>query len=71
MKSPAHASVWSIAVQAGDRVARGQRMVIVESMKMEIAVSAPEDGTVVEVLCAHGAQVTAGQSLVFLRPEGM
>jgi biotin carboxyl carrier protein len=40
-------------------------------MKMEIAVSAPEDGTVVEVLCAHGAQVTAGQSLVFLRPEGM
>lgn len=71
VKSPAHASVWSIAVQAGDRVARGQRLVIVESMKMEIAISAPQDGTVVEVLCAHGAQVAAGQSLVFLRPEGM
>jgi urea carboxylase len=69
VNSPAHASVWNIAVKAGDRVTPGQRLVIVESMKMEIAVSAPQGGTVVEVLCAHGAQVVAGQSLLFLRPE--
>jgi urea carboxylase len=69
LKSPAHASVWHIAVKAGDRVEAGQRLVVVESMKMEIAVAAPQRGTVVEVLCAQGAQVTAGQVLVFLRPE--
>ncbi len=67
--SPAHGSIWSVAVKAGDRVVQGQRLVIVESMKMEISVAAPEGSTVVEILCAQGFQVTAGQSLMFLRPE--
>ncbi len=70
LKSPAHASVWHIAVKAGDRVEAGQRLVVVESMKMEIAVAAPQRGTVVEVLCVQGTQVIAGQALVFLQPEG-
>jgi urea carboxylase len=69
INSPAHGSIWNVAVKAGDRVAQGQRLVIVESMKMEIAVSAPQGSTVVEVLCAQGVQVTAGQSLLFVRPE--
>ncbi len=69
VRSPAHASIWNMAVKAGDRVEAGQRLVIVESMKMEIAVSAPQGGTVVEVLCGQGAQVAAGQNLLFLRPE--
>ena len=69
LKSPAHASVWNIAVRAGDRVEAGQRLVIVEAMKMEIAVAAPRAGLVVEVLCEQGAQITAGQSLLFLRPD--
>jgi urea carboxylase len=71
MKSPAHASVWHIAVRAGDRVEAGQRLVVVESMKMEIAVSAPWAGTVEEMLCVQGVQVTAGQSLLFLRPQAV
>ena len=69
VNSPAYGSIWNIAVKAGDRVAPGQRLVILESMKMEIAVAAPQGSTVVEVLCAQGAQVAAGQSLIFLRPE--
>ncbi len=69
LKSPAHASVWSIAVKAGDCVKAGQTLIIVESMKMEIAIAAPTGGTVVEVLCRQGAQVAAGQCLAFLRPE--
>jgi urea carboxylase len=69
LKSPAHASVWNIAVKAGDHVEAGQRLVIVEAMKMEIAVAAPRAGVVVEVLCEQGAQITAGQSLLFLRPD--
>jgi urea carboxylase len=67
--SPAYGSIWNVAVKAGDRVTPGQRLVIVESMKMEIAVSAPQGSTVVEILCAQGAQVSAGQSLMFVRPE--
>jgi urea carboxylase len=69
VKSPAHGSVWNVSVKAGERVERGQRLVIVESMKMEIGVSTPCDGVVVEVLCGPGAQVAAGESLLFLRPE--
>ena len=69
--SPTHGSIWNVAVKPGDRVTAGQRLVIVESMKMEIAVSAPQGGTVVELLCAQGSQVSAGQSLLFVRPEGL
>jgi urea carboxylase len=69
LKSPAHASVWNISVKPGDRVEAGQRLVVVESMKMEIAVAAPQAGTVVDILCAQGAQVAAGQNLLFLKPE--
>jgi urea carboxylase len=69
LKSPAHASVWNIGVKPGDRVKAGQKLVIVESMKMEIAVAAPHNGEIVDVLCRQGAQVAAGQSLLFFRPE--
>ena len=69
LKSPAHASVWNIAVREGDRVEAGQCLVVVESMKMEIAVAAPVTGAVIEIICSLGAQVSAGQSLLFLRPE--
>jgi urea carboxylase len=69
LKSPAHASVWNIAVKAGDQVKAGQRLVTVEAMKMEIAVATPHGGSVVEILCMQGAQVTAGQSLVLIRPD--
>jgi urea carboxylase len=69
LKSPAHASVWNIGVKAGDRVQAGQRLIVVESMKMEIAVATPFAGTVVEILCTQGAQVTAGQALLFLEPS--
>jgi urea carboxylase len=69
LKSPAHASVWNIGVKAGDHVTAGQRLIVVESMKMEIAVAAPCAGTVVEILCTQGTQVAAGQSLLFLRGD--
>jgi urea carboxylase len=38
----------------------------VESMKMEISMSAPCDGTVHKVLCAEGQPVSAGQALMLL-----
>jgi urea carboxylase len=69
LKSPAHGSIWNIAVKAGDRVQAGQRLIVVESMKMEIAVATPFAGTVAEILCSQGAQVAAGQTLLFLETE--
>jgi urea carboxylase len=67
--SPVTASVWNIPVQSGERVQAGQKLVILEAMKMEIAVAAPRAGTIERLTCAPGALVTAGQRLVILRQE--
>ena len=63
------ASVWNIAVEAGQRVQAGQKLMVLEAMKMEIAVSAPSAGTVEMLNCVPGALVSAGQRLVTLRQE--
>ena len=48
---------------------QGDPLLIVESMKMEIAVAAPMAGTVAEIRCAEGQAVTLGQTLAVLLPE--
>jgi urea carboxylase len=65
--SPVPGSVWKIAVSEGHRVARGDTLVVVESMKMEIAVEAPCAGTVTGVMCAEGRAVSAGQTLLVVQ----
>jgi urea carboxylase len=65
--SPVTASVWNIAVAPGERVEAGQKLIVLEAMKMEIAVAAPAAGTVELLNCAPGALVSAGQRLVTLR----
>jgi urea carboxylase len=62
-------SVWKLEVKAGDRVKRGQTLLIVESMKMEIAVEAPSDGIIVELLAVEGRAVAPGQRVAVLRSE--
>jgi urea carboxylase len=63
-------SVWQITVPAGTRVAAGDRLVVLETMKMETPVLAPAAGVVVAVCCAPGALVRPGQTLVGLRLDG-
>lgn len=65
--SPVPGSVWKIAVTPGARVAVGDPVVVVESMKMEIQVTAPIAGTVVDLRCAEGKPVTLGQTLAVIR----
>lgn len=60
------ASVWKIEAVPGARIAEGDTLVILESMKMEIPVMAPEDGVVVEILVAEGDQVSEGQPIATL-----
>jgi urea carboxylase len=67
--SPVSGSVWAVPVKAGDRVEIGHNLVVVEAMKMEIAVEADEVAVVREVLCAQGSPVKAGQALVILELE--
>ena len=70
VSSPVTASVWNVAVEAGQRVEAGQKLMVLEAMKMEIAVAAPCAGVVEAVNCAPGVLVNAGQRLVTLRQEG-
>ena len=67
--SPLTASVWNIAVEAGQRVQAGQKLMVLEAMKMEIAIAAPGAGTVEMLNCAPGALVNAGQRLMILRSD--
>jgi len=65
--APLTASVWNIAVEAGQRVEAGDRLLILEAMKMEIAVAAPFPGTIEKLNCTPGALVSAGQHLITVR----
>ena len=56
--------VTAVEVSAGETVAKGQRLLTLEAMKMEHALTAPFDGTVAELSASAGAQVTEGQILV-------
>ena len=69
VRAPIAASVWNIAVEAGQRVEAGQKLIVLEAMKTEIAVAAPNAGIVERLNCAAGAMVWAGQTLLMLRAE--
>jgi urea carboxylase len=60
-------TVWQIVAPVGTRVAAGERLMVLETMKMETPVVAPVDGTVVAVCCSPGALVRPGQVLLGLR----
>ena len=66
VRSPISASVWNVAVEAGQRVEAGQKLLVLEAMKTEIAVTAPKAGIVHSLACAAGALVWAGQILLLL-----
>jgi urea carboxylase len=59
-------NVWKINVAAGATVRQGDPLVVIESMKMEIVIEAPQAGRVREVLCAEGRPVNAGENLVVI-----
>ena len=67
VRSPMSASVWQISVEPGQRVGAGERIVILEAMKMEFVVVAPASGIVEIVHCKRGGMVTAGQMLATVR----
>jgi acetyl/propionyl-CoA carboxylase alpha subunit/acetyl-CoA carboxylase carboxyltransferase component len=70
VRAPGPAIVVSVNAKAGDRVAAGDRLAVLESMKMELAVTAPFSGTVRQVLVMPNAQVGATTPLVHVDALG-
>ena len=66
LASPMPATVIDVRVSAGDRVSRGDVLVTVEAMKMELPILAPRDAVVTSVRCDRGDLVQAGAPLVEL-----
>ena len=61
--SPLPGLVATVHVKAGDRVAAGDPVVTLQSMKMEIPVAAEADGTVEAVLVEEGVEIDTGAPL--------
>jgi biotin carboxyl carrier protein len=58
--------VFQITSKAGDRVAAGDPVVVLESMKMEIPVEAPRAGVVREIKVAEGQTVQEGDTIAVI-----
>jgi biotin carboxyl carrier protein len=62
------ANVWQVRIEVGAQVLEGDELVILESMKMEIPVTAPVDGLVTEVRVAAEDKVQEGDVVAVLEP---
>jgi len=69
IEAPMPGRVTAVEVKKGAKVALGQRLLTLEAMKMEHALTAPFDGTIAELNVEAGTQVTEGQLLVKVEPE--
>jgi 3-methylcrotonyl-CoA carboxylase alpha subunit len=68
VRAPMHGKVLAVLVDKGARVTRGQRVAIIEAMKMEHALTAPFDGTVAEVSVSLESQVDEGAAVLRIEP---
>ena len=66
--SPIPGRVARLLVAPGDTVAKGQTLLVLEAMKMELPLAAPAPGTVAALRCAEGEMVAEGVELVLLDP---
>ena len=68
--SPMPGRIVSVDVAAGDRVAKGQKLLALEAMKMEHTLTAPFDGIVAELAATAGGQVQVDALLARIEQEG-
>jgi urea carboxylase len=67
VRSPIAASVWAVPGETGQHVKAGDKLIVLEAMKMELAITAPSAGELIEMRCTPGAMVQPGQVLAVLR----
>jgi len=61
--------VWKVEIAPGQRVAKGDTLVVIESMKMEIPITAEADGVVVTIKVEEGGAVNEGSTVVILETD--
>ena len=66
INAPMPGKILAVKANAGDAVKKGQVLLILEAMKMENEIQAPEDGTVASINVKEGATVEAGSLLASL-----
>ncbi len=71
LNAPMPGLILDVRVKAGQRVAPGETLVVMEAMKMEHVISAPHAGTVNDVLVTKGQQVDRGVALLTLDPDAV
>ena len=69
VEAPMPGLVKAVFVAHGAEVKRGDRLALLEAMKMEHTLTAGRDGVVAEVLASEGLQVEAGAALIRLEEE--
>jgi 3-methylcrotonyl-CoA carboxylase alpha subunit len=67
--APMHGKVLAILVEPGAAVAKGERVALIEAMKMEHALTAPIAGTVAEVAAVAGSQVAEGAKVMVIEAK--
>jgi len=67
VKSPLPGVILSIECKVGDAVKKGQKLLILEAMKMENTISADKDGVVSEIKVSKGDSVLEGADLVIIK----
>jgi glutaconyl-CoA/methylmalonyl-CoA decarboxylase subunit gamma len=66
VRAPMPGTVLSVSVSIGQRVTRGQPLLVLEAMKMNNSIGAPQDGTIAAVLVEPGRNVAFGEPLIRL-----
>ncbi|MGD9767075.1 MAG: acetyl-CoA carboxylase biotin carboxyl carrier protein subunit [Pseudolabrys sp.] len=68
MRAPMHGKMLAVLVEAGASVSKGQRVAIIEAMKMEHTLLAPFDGVVQDIAVAAQTQVPEGARIMTIEP---
>jgi 3-methylcrotonyl-CoA carboxylase alpha subunit len=66
IRAPMHGKILALLVENGSQVTKGQRLAVIEAMKMEHALTAPHDGTVSELSVTAGSQIAEGAKLMLV-----
>jgi len=69
IESPISGILWKTLVNVGDRVIKGQPLVILESMKMEITIESHTDGIIKSQHCKNGKEITAGDVIFAIEED--
>ncbi len=66
VRADMNGNIWKILAAPGDSVRAGETLIVVEAMKMELAIVSPQDGKVARIACQVGRPVSPGDALLWL-----